>query len=274
MKRSMERIEFAKSILFTSARFANTDQSGINIVPIDDLRSKHDYSTFMVNGLIHHVQTDHVLVVQWDGFVIHESAWTGEFLQFDYIGAPWHPRQSFLPTGHSLVGNGGFSLRSRKLLKALQDKFIQEAFSENSPAEDVGICVTCRPYLESVRGMRFAPLAVAERFAYEESEPVAVPTFGFHSLKNFGRVFDSGELTKILAELPDDLALYREALFLAESLLDEGRRDEAIVILKKRLALRRGDPGTLKLASEIIRRNADCWCGSARKFAKCCGSLK
>jgi hypothetical protein len=38
-----------------------------------------------------------------------------EFLQYDYIGAPWHPRYK-IP---AIVGNGGFSLRSRSKLLAL-----------------------------------------------------------------------------------------------------------------------------------------------------------
>src|ERR1700687_3454326 len=48
--------------------------------------------------------------------LITPAAWREEFLGCDYIGAQW-----FWHDDAMRVGNGGFSLRSRKLLLALQD---------------------------------------------------------------------------------------------------------------------------------------------------------
>jgi hypothetical protein len=48
-------------------------------------------------------------------------------------------------------GNGGFSLRSRRLLQALQDPRIAL-----SVVEDETICRTFRPLLERDYGIRFA----------------------------------------------------------------------------------------------------------------------
>ena len=63
-----------------------------------------------------YIDTDFCLIIQGDGFVIHPENWTDEFLKYDYIGAPWRnlAHYSFIR-----VGNGGFSLRSKKLLKIL-----------------------------------------------------------------------------------------------------------------------------------------------------------
>ena len=60
------------------------------------------------------------------------------------------------------VGNGGFSLRSRRLLLALQDPRI-----ELVEAEDTTICRTFRPLLEREHGIRFGSEALADKFAFE-----------------------------------------------------------------------------------------------------------
>ena len=80
------------------------------------------------------------------------------------------------------VGNGGFSLRSRRLLEALQDPRIALA-----DAEDETICRTFRPLLEREYGIRFADESLADRFSFEAAYPVGRP-FGFHGLFNFCRV--------------------------------------------------------------------------------------
>jgi len=71
------------------------------------------------------------------------------------------------------VGNGGFSLRSRRLLQALEDPVIVP-----SHPEDLCICRTYRARLEA-QGLRFAPRALARRFAVED-EPLRDDVFGFH----------------------------------------------------------------------------------------------
>src|SRR6201987_3519204 len=54
------------------------------------------------------LQTDHFLLIQWDGHPTNADAWTLEFLAYDYIGAPW---PWFGP--ETRVGNGGGFFRAR-----------------------------------------------------------------------------------------------------------------------------------------------------------------
>ena len=77
------------------------------------------------------------------------------------------------------MGNGGFSLRSRRLLEALQDPRI-----ELVDAEDMTIGRTCRPLLERVTASASRATALADRFAFEAAYPIGQP-FGFHGLFNF-----------------------------------------------------------------------------------------
>ena len=87
--------------------------SGIRHVGIPDITSVAAYSDFVVRRLDAYFSGEHVLIVQWDGFILDGKCWNPRFLDFDYIGAPW-------PDAARTVGNGGFSLRSRRLWGALR----------------------------------------------------------------------------------------------------------------------------------------------------------
>jgi len=172
LRRCLEQVDVADCLLL-SDRAEAAGHPGIRHIPIPPLRSSADYSHFMLTGLADHVATEHVLVVQWDGFIIDPAAWSDDFLAFDYVGAPW---PHFID-GHD-VGNGGFSLRSRRLLDACR----APGFTAHCP-EDVAIGRTNREWLEQHHAIRFADLATAARFAFERM-PVTGPTFGFHGAFN------------------------------------------------------------------------------------------
>ncbi len=150
----------------------STGTDDIRVVPIPKLNSSEDYSKFMIRNLLDHVQTSHCLVVQWDGFVLDAGSWVPHFLDYDYIGAPWPQFDD-----HD-VGNGGFSLRSRKLLEACKDPVFQY-----SHPEDVAICRNNRAMLESRHGILFAERSIAAQFSFERSAADG-PAFGFHGVFN------------------------------------------------------------------------------------------
>lgn len=150
------------------------------VVHIPRLSSIQDYNTFMIRDLVHYFNTSHVLVTQWDGFVWNPQLWKDEFLQYDYIGAPWPPEllhtQLHKDRGY-LVGNGGFSLRSKKLQQVLHDHYHNLDFTH--PSEDVVICQFNREFLES-QGCVFAPPELARTFSWE-CEAYTQHTFGVHA---------------------------------------------------------------------------------------------
>lgn len=172
MRRCLGLVDVA-DCLFLSDQPPAEAQPDIRHVPIAPLRSSADYSQFMLTGLVDHIATDHVLVVQWDGFILDPAAWSDDFLGFDYIGAPW---PHFID-GHD-VGNGGFSLRSRRLLEACR----APEFVAHCP-EDVAIGRTNRELLEQHHSIRFADVATASRFAFERI-PSNGASFGFHGAFN------------------------------------------------------------------------------------------
>ncbi|MBI5260009.1 MAG: hypothetical protein HY855_26150 [Burkholderiales bacterium] len=239
LQHCMSHARFARVLLFTDPALLPSAPPGIERIAVR-IDSVADYSHFMLRGLAPHLHTSHLLVVQWDGYVLDPAAWDPAFLQCDYIGAPWHDRPA-----ERAVGNGGFSLRSRRLLQALQDPALAPAHPE-----DLCICDTHREALERRHGIRFASPAMAARFAYERTEP-AGPTFGFHGLFNFDRVLPPAALGQRLATLPDALLRGLDGHDLCQRLIAQGRLDEAALIVAARRRLGMHDRRTLRLRARL-----------------------
>lgn len=144
----------------------------ILLVQIEKIGSIEDYSKFILVDLAVHIETSHCLIVQWDGFVLDATQWTPEFLACDYVGARW-PQ---FDDGHD-VGNGGFSLRSRRMMDACR----HPEFRHGDP-EDLAICRTNRAWLER-RGLVFASPDLADRFSTERVGHITA-SFGFHGIFN------------------------------------------------------------------------------------------
>jgi len=236
LQRCMGQIQFAEVLLFSHASLLPSPPAGVRIVDVrvDTIEA---YSQFMLRGLAQHVHTSHLLVAQWDGFVRDAACWDPSFLDYDYIGAPW---RDVAP--ERAVGNGGFSLRSSRLLHALLDPDVRVTHPE-----DESICLVNRELLESRHAVRIAPLDVARRFSYERVEPPA-PTFGFHGLFNFPRELPAAELTDIVVSLPDRLMRGLDAHDLCATLIRAGHLDTARILLDKRWRLGMRDRRTLRLA--------------------------
>jgi len=168
---SCKDIDFGGVKLLTSIE--SNDPRVVKIPNIDSIKK---YSNFMIKELYKYVDTEFILVFQYDGFVLNAKAWSDSFLEYDYIGSPWYH------IGDLRVGNGGFSLRSKKLLTWLGNNW--RRVGSNVHPEDVYISRFARPYLEE-NGMKFATEEVASKFGMEGNERTVIwnGEFGFHGLK-------------------------------------------------------------------------------------------
>jgi hypothetical protein len=186
----LRQAHFAQVVLLTNIDLVKDRQENIEYVQAPPIRSVKDYSDLLLTGIDQYVVGSHVLVIQWDSFITHPELWRDEFLEYDYIGPVWphHP--------HTPVGNGGFSLRSVKLLQAIK----QPGFIKRHP-EDYCICADNREFLEKECGIQFALPEIAEQFAVERSE--WHDAFGFHGFFNFGRVLSDDQLAVFLTMIPD-----------------------------------------------------------------------
>ena len=244
---------------------------GVELVRIPPLASRDAYSRFMLKELAARVSTPHALVIQWDGYVVNPDAWDPAFLACDYLGAKW----SWHDDGMR-VGNGGFSLRSKRLLDALADPRIDLV-----EAEDTTICRSFRPLLEREHGIVFGSEALADRFSYEAAYPIGRP-FGFHGLFNFCRVVPPAELALLAPAFSDAIACSPQAMALLRNCLALGQWPAAAALARRIVAVKPDDAEVQALAAVAERnaaapptagRNDPCPCGSGKKFKHCHGAL-
>lgn len=135
-------------------------------------------------------ETDFVLYMQNDGYIIHPELWNDDFLQYDYISPPWNTvfmkkvadkwPELHCPT----VGSGGFAMRSYRFCKAVAELAVLRGGV--NAGLDYFECIMARKKLQEM-GIRFAPPEVAIKFATEQDVEgfegwTDNMSFGFHWL--------------------------------------------------------------------------------------------
>ena len=139
-------------------------------VKIDKMQTMSDYNQVLLRNVWKYLETEYCLILHYDGFVINPDQFAKLFLHYDYIGATWNNFQLFN------VGNGGFCLRSKKLMKIVDEHFPNV---DLDTPEDVLIARHLRAVLEDKFKLRFAPQEIANHFS-QEFVSQSWPTFGFH----------------------------------------------------------------------------------------------
>jgi ADP-heptose:LPS heptosyltransferase len=192
LKKSLAEIKPARTIFFTDIELPPQDE--IEVIRISPIKSKREYSHFILKEMYKSVNTDFILVSQWDGYVLRGKSWRKEYYDYDYLGAPWiyeHNRN---------IANGGFSLRSRRLCEILGT----DPQIEIEHPEDQSIGILYREYLEQKHGIKFPSEELADTFAFELKAPVH-KTFGFHGY--FHKPFQETVIIKRTGAYGDVVAL-------------------------------------------------------------------
>lgn len=168
IKKTLEQVKPEK---FKFITHKDIQIEGVETVLIPEIRSIDQYSHFCIKELYKYIDTDFVLIIQYDGYVLNGDLFDERLYLYDYCGALWNEKDGLNN------GNGGFSWRSKALCKALA----QDPIIEILTPEDVSICRIYRRYLEGNYGFKWATDEIAEKFSYELKEPKE-KTFGFHGL--------------------------------------------------------------------------------------------
>lgn len=185
---SLDGIDFYEAVLISHHTPPNLDKKiTFKQCKPDELKSRdpkntNDYSKFLLYNLYNYIDSDFALIVHKNAHVLRPEKWSEDFLKYDYIGAPWPKNIHFTKEGVNVrVGNGGFSLRSKKLLNALNK--LNLPFTDDGTGffhEDGVICNYYRKKLEDY-GIKFAPVEVAARFSCEIiNKDSQFDPFGFH----------------------------------------------------------------------------------------------
>lgn len=171
--------QMSKICNFFSIKHFTVSKTNSNISEIIFLKnnlSYEDYQRFCIFEVNKHITTDFAFYMQSDGFIINPTLFDREYFEYDYIGSPW-PKKTFSEsqTEH-LVGNGGFSLRSKKFLNLCAN------IPQTNINEDFLLCVIFKEYFIN-NGCKFAPAQLAKKFGLEiqmDESHTLNNVFGFH----------------------------------------------------------------------------------------------
>lgn len=157
LKKCNTNINFNKILFFSDSLPFNFDET-FNFVKINKINNLMEYSKFIMNELPNYIDTEFAMSVHADGFIINYDKWDFDFLKYDYIGAPWPMNSPFI-SPENRVGNGGVSIRSKKLLDIVKNL-------QCDGHEDTEICQRYRSFLIE-NGINFAPKELAAKFCVE-----------------------------------------------------------------------------------------------------------
>lgn len=185
---SSKNIKFGAIKLFSHYKPANLPDQ-IQWIQIPKL-TYQGASWFSIEESYKHCNLDYWLSIHDDGFVINPHLWDNKFLEYDWVGAPWPPEYEWLYTENrpgNRVGNGGFVLKSKKLLKT-----VSQTIKYRGGSDDVMICNDFYHTLFK-KGIKYAPVEIAMKFSLENPIPECDfnlnNTFGFHGKGHKGTQF-------------------------------------------------------------------------------------
>jgi len=152
----------SKYLFLTSGTYE--DVPGIQQIKIQKL-NYDDFSKFCLLEMKNYIDTEYMINCHGDGFVVNPYLWNPDFMNYDYIGAPWPSynlenscrrwglvKDAYEKSYKSYkIGNGGFSIRSKKLLEEVSHLYRDEYYGI---PEDLVISIIMRKELEN-RGCKF-----------------------------------------------------------------------------------------------------------------------
>jgi hypothetical protein len=140
----------------------------------------------IIYNLPKHIDTEFCILIHDNGFIVNPELWRDEFLNYDYIGAPWPlPNDDFSYkdiNGNVIRQGNSVSLRSKKLLDIPLKLNLEWKPFHGFTNEDGFICVNYRhKYIEE--GCKFADIDVAKYFSHESMIPEikGIKPFAFHN---------------------------------------------------------------------------------------------
>jgi|LakMenEpi03Aug12_release.lakeMendotaPanAssembly.Ray.scaffolds.fasta_scaffold05811_14 hypothetical protein len=211
---SLKALNFSNSqINFENAKLlsVNKPKGDLGVVShtyIDPM-NWNGYNDFMAKKLKNYIETPFCLTIQTDGFITSPHLWNDEFFQYDYIGAPWpdedvwlnlqyeETRNSYIENQKKCrIGNGGFSLRSKK--------FLDESSRYESCmgyGEDAFLCNM--KYDEMLKsGIKFPSVDIAIKFSIEN--PISELGYNWPELDhNFNSTRAFGFHGKYICDYPE-----------------------------------------------------------------------
>ena len=190
---SCKGIEFGSVKLLSHYTPYGIDKK-VEFIRIEKINSIDEWSYKIIYELNQYIETDFALLVHADGFVVNPTSWKDEFLDYDYIGAPWPlPKDNF--SYRDIHGNivrigNSVSMRSKRLLELPIKLNMPWEPYHGYWNEDGFICVKNKHIYEA-NGMKFATLEVAKYFSHEAMIPEVcnIKPFMFHKWAGSNQIY-------------------------------------------------------------------------------------
>jgi hypothetical protein len=178
----LTKAEFGEVLIFTD----NPDLipvPGARYIAVPDFPDKKQAGKFYYGEAMASVNTDFALMMEWDAGIFDPAKWRPEFLNYDYIGAPW-----VRPAGdHQNVGNGGFTLMSKRL-----GQYAVQNFRRWPVYTDWDFCRLHRGKYEAA-GFKWPEGNLASMFSWELG-PRNPNHFGYHGAFTWPTVLSQEEV--------------------------------------------------------------------------------
>lgn len=181
---SYREIKFAE-VKIVSDKKPDNLPSGIIHEYCSKMSDIEEWNYAAIYELGKHVNTEFAILIHDDGFIVNPSSWKKEFLEYDYIGAPWPfplDDYSYRDINGEIIRQGNsVSLRSKKLIDLPNKLNLEWKAFHGFTNEDGFICVNYRhKYIEN--GCKFADIDVAKYFSHETMIPEieGIKPFAFH----------------------------------------------------------------------------------------------
>jgi hypothetical protein len=150
-------------------------------------KDMYEWCYKIVYNLHEYIETEYIILIHSDGFIVNPYLWRDDFLMYDYVGAPWPIPEngtSYKDANgeFSRVGNS-VSLRSKKLLELPSKINLKWPMREEEGIwhEDGFLCCANKVLFEEY-GIKYASLDIAKYFSHESmiSEIEGIKPFAFH----------------------------------------------------------------------------------------------
>ena len=194
LKYSQKAIKFSDVQLFS--HYGPQNIGSLTYHKISKFKSVEEWGKFIVYDLHKYINTEFIVLVHDDGFIVNSSKWVDEFKEYDYIGAPWPiPEDNFsyrTDTGELVRVGNSVSLRSLRLLKLPSKLKLDWKRFHGFLHEDGFLNVQYRDILKE-HGVVYPNYELAAKFGREACDSGDEP-FTFHKWKGKNIQYPSFEL--------------------------------------------------------------------------------
>ena len=185
IKYSTKELRFDRVVLFSHYK-PLSDFDEYDYIKIEPFDNVGDWGRFIVFDLYKYITTNYIILIHADGFIVNPASWDDNFLNYDYIGAPWPiPKDNFSyrdNLGNIVRVGNSVSLRSYKLLKMPSDLNLSWDRLDHGYFHEDGFLAVQFRHIFQENGIKFAPFDIACKFSREKTldENKNINPFAFH----------------------------------------------------------------------------------------------